>query len=41
MRRIVMGLSQEKLAERLGITFNKSKNMNAAKIGSAPGACFA
>jgi hypothetical protein len=38
-RRMLIGASQERLGEHLGLTFQQVQNMRKAPTGSAPVAC--
>jgi DNA-binding XRE family transcriptional regulator len=39
MRRIMLGMSQEKLGEALGLTFQQVQKYEKAPTGSVPAAC--
>ena len=39
MRRIMLGMSQEKLGEALGLTFQQIQKYERGPTGSAPAAC--
>ncbi len=39
MRRLMLGMSQKRLAEQIGVTFQQVQNTKKAPIASAPADC--